>query len=345
MTETEKRTEFLPHAPASPVYITGGCTVVGHEEMRGSLGRYFTVSDPKDDLFGMETWEQAEAQMQRLALGGALKEAPFSASDVDFMFAGDLLNQCAASEYGLAEFDIPFFGLYGACSICAEGLALAALVSGSTGKRCAAVTSSHNCSAERQFRSPVEYGGQRTPTSQWTVTGAAAFLLGTDAAETVPGGRRVRVADVFPGIVKDMGITDINNMGAAMAPAAADTVLRYFRATGTDASDYDLILTGDLGREGSEIFCELTALEGMPVKERHRDCGLLIYDESTDKHAGGSGCGCSAVVLEAYIIPEMRRGKYGNVLFIGTGALMNPTMLSQGMSIPAIAHLVHLKVD
>ncbi len=328
--------------PARPVYILAGSAVVGREEYKGPLGRYFSIRDNKDDSFGMKSWEMAESEMQRLALNGVFAGAAFGAEDIGFLFAGDLLNQCVGSNYGLLNFGIPYLGLYGACSTAAEGIILASLLCGSTGIKGAAVSSSHNCSAERQFRFPMEYGGQRTPTSQWTVTGAGAFAVGCDPAESKHNGCCVRVADVMPGIPMDKGITDVNNMGAAMAPAASDTLIRYLMETDTNPGDYDLIITGDLGREGSEIMEEFLRSEGYEIKGVHKDCGLLIYGGGSDKHAGGSGCGCSAVVMSACILEEMQRGTYGNVLFIGTGALMNPVVLNQGQSIPGIGHLVHL---
>ncbi len=328
--------------PARPVYILGSSAVVGREEYKGPLGEYFDVRDGKDDSFGMKSWEMAESEMQRLALNGVLAGAKFGADAVGFLFAGDLQNQCVGSNYGLLNFNIPYLGLYGACSTAAEGIMLASIVSGATGRLAAAVSSSHNCSAERQFRFPMEYGGQRTPTAQWTVTGAGAFVVGTDPSMTKYDAAHVRVADVMPGIAQDRGITDINNMGAAMAPAAADTFLRYFKDTDTVPEDYDLIITGDLGREGSGILLELLSAEGYDMIGVHKDCGLLIYGDDTDKHAGGSGCGCSAVVMAAHILEQMRRGIYKNVLFMGTGALMNPVVLNQGKSIPGIGHIVHM---
>ncbi len=328
--------------PAREVYILASGAVVGREEYKGPLGRYFDIRDNKDDSFGMKSWEMAESEMQRLALDGVLAGSPFTAEEIGFLMAGDLLNQCVGSNYGLLNFRIPYLGLYGACSTAAEGLLIASLLCGTTGLRAASVSSSHNCSAERQFRFPMEYGGQRTPTSQWTVTGAGAFVVGTDPAESKHEGRTVRVADIMPGIPLDKGITDINNMGAAMAPAATDTILRYLKETGTAPDDYDLIITGDLGREGSEILLEFMRSEGYELAGVHKDCGLLIYGEDTDKHAGGSGCGCSGVVMAACILQEMRRGTYGNVQFIGTGAVMNPVVVNQGQSTPGIGHLVHL---
>lgn len=331
--------------PSRAVYLLSSSAVVGREEYKGPLGEYFDVRDNKDDSFGMASWEQAEAEMQRLALNRAFAGAVFGEADIGLLLAGDLLNQCAGSNYGLLNFMIPYLGLYGACSTAAEGIMLAALLSGAVGIRTAAVSSSHNCSAERQFRFPMEYGAQRTPTSQWTVTGAGAFVLGTDPTETRYGARRIRISDVMPGIAIDKGITDINNMGAAMAPAAADTLIRYLTSANSAPDDYDLIVTGDLGREGSDIFREFMRSEGFEIEKVHKDCGLLIYGEGADKHAGGSGCGCSASVMAACILEEMHKGTYENVLFVGTGALMNPVMLNQGQSIPGIGHLVHFVAE
>ena len=324
--------------PARPVYIADAATVVGHEEHAGPLGAFFDLHDPKDDSFGTDTWEKAESEMQRLAVNTLLGRASLKDSDIRALFSGDLLNQCTGSGYGLLSFGIPFFGLYGACSTAAEGLALGSLLCGAYGGRVVTVSSSHFCSAERQFRFPMEYGGQRPPTAQWTVTGAAAFLLTNAPSPGAP-----RIAEVLPGITADRGITDANNMGAAMAPAATDTLLRYLRESGRSPDSFDMILTGDLGSEGSSLLCDFAAAAGYDISGVQRDCGMLIYDaEATDKHAGGSGCGCSAVTVGGYILSEMRRGALSDVLFIGTGALLSPMSVQQGQSIPGIGHLVRL---
>lgn len=316
--------------------ITAASSVVGKKESEGPLGKYFDYCD-LTDRFGMKTWEKSESQMQNIALNFALSKRKIGPNNIDLLLAGDLMNQCTSSAYGLLAFDIPFLGLYGACSTAAEGLILSSLlVNSKSVTRCASVSSSHFCSAERQFRFPLEYGGQRTPTAQWTVTGAAAFIV----EET---GEGPKIADVMPGRTVDQGITDANNMGAAMAPAAIDTLKRYFEATMTKPSDYDLIVTGDLGYEGHSIVCDIMAKEGYDMGKTYNDCGLIIYDlEKQDVHAGGSGCGCSATVLAAHIIPNIISGYYKNVLFIGTGALMSPGAINQGQSIPGIAHLVHI---
>ncbi len=322
--------------------ILAGASVVGHTEAAGPLGECFDHCDRGDDRFGQDTWEKAESEMQRRALSLALDKSGLGTGEVDLLFAGDLLNQCIGSAYGLLEFGIPYIGLYGACSTAAEGLLLASMaVSGGGAQAAAAVTSSHYCAAERQYRFPIEYGGQRPPTAQWTVTGSGAFVV--LPADRAPTGC-VTVVDGMPGRMVEKGITDANNMGAAMAPAAIDTLTRYFDATGKTAADFDLILTGDLGREGSAILGELMEAQGTPLGDRHADCGLLIYDAAAqDKHAGGSGCGCSAVVLAAHILPRMARGELRDVLFMATGALMSPDAVKQGQPITGVAHLLHLR--
>ena len=317
--------------------ILSAASVVGKLEKHGPLGDCFDLHS-NDDRFGQKTWEKAEAEMQRMALNTALAKGELHERELDAVFAGDLLNQCIGASYGLKDFSVPYFGLYGACSTAAEGLILASLlVSGGSLLRAAAVASSHNCTAERQYRSPIEYGAQRTPTAQWTVTGAGAFIVGEcDNAMAL-------VRGVMPGIVVEKGIRDAANMGAAMAPAAADTLARFFSATGKCPSDFDLIATGDLGYEGGSILCELMALEGYELGRRYNDCGMMIYSRDTqDTHAGGSGCGCSAAVLASYILPKLASGELSRVLLIGTGAMMSPQSIQQGEYIPAVAHLVCL---
>ena len=331
-----------PFTPARRVYIRSAASVVGEKEKLGPLGDLFDLSG--EDHFGKETWEQSEAEMQRLALSMALQKSGMKADDVDAVFAGDLMNQCISSSFGLLDFKIPFLGLFGACSTAAEGLLMTSMALSSYADRCAAVTSSHYCSAERQFRYPLEYGGQRPPTAQWTVTGSGAFIVTAIPADLSADGSQyaVEITAVMPGRIVDGGISDANNMGAAMAPAAADTLRRYFEA-GKKPEDYDMILTGDLGREGSAILDDLLYGMGYDITARHADAGRMIYtpDES-DTHAGGSGCGCSAVVLAADILPNMRDGRLKNILFLGTGALMNTLSINQKQTIPGIAHLIHL---
>lgn len=322
----------LQNLPSVQAYSS----VVGKKEMEGPLAGKFDVYDTTD-TFGMPTWEQSESEMQRVALNTAMKKAGLEISDIDAIFAGDLINQCASSGYGLANFDAQFFGLFGACSTMAESIVLSSmLIDSGKYKRTAAVTSSHNCSAERQFRFPLEYGGQRTPTAQWTVTGSAAVILG-EHTEGNPC-----ISEVLPGRVCDKGIKDAANMGAAMAPAAADTLKRYFDESGRSPDSFDAIFTGDLGYEGSGILADLLESAGYTLGDVHNDCGLLIYDrEGQDVHAGGSGCGCCAAVLASHILPELAVGKLRDVLFMATGAMMNTASVQQGLTIPGVAHLVH----
>lgn len=308
--------------------------------MQGPLSMYFDASDDTDK-FGKPTFEQAESEMQRLALETALKKAKLQPSDVGAVFAGDLANQCTGSSYGLSSFGIPYFGLYGACSTMAESLMLAALtVDRKVYPVAAAVASSHNSAAERQFRYPLEYGSQRPPSAQWTVTAAAAFVLGEDDGAS----DSVRIVEAFPGKIVDMGITDQSDMGAAMAPAAAQSIADYLAETGHRASDFDLILTGDLGKEGHSICRELLARNGVPTGDEFGDCGMMIFDgEKQDTHAGGSGCGCSGAVTAGYVMEQFRRGRISDMLLCGTGALMSPSALQQGLSIAGIGHIVRLK--
>lgn len=308
---------------------------VGKKEYEGPLGERFDMHCT-DDRYGKETWESAESEMQRLAFNSALAKKDLKFEDIGALFAGDLLNQCVGSAYGLCGCNIPYFGLYGACSTCGESIMLASiLTTHKIFERTAAVTSSHNCSAERQYRNPIEYGSQRTPTSQWTVTGSGAFVIGDRDAG------KVKIRAAMPGRVIDKGINDANNMGAAMTPAVCDTFVRFFKESKTHPDDYDLIITGDLGHEGASILREFMSIEGYPLEENYTDCGILIFDkEKQDTHAGGSGCGCSASVVSAYVLPEMEKKHYKNVIFVASGAMMSPDMIKQGESIPAIGHLL-----
>lgn len=316
--------------------IEAAASVVGKNEYEGPLGKVFDMHD-STDRFGADTWEKAESEMQRRALGLAMKKARLSDSDIGALYAGDLLNQCTASSYGLLEYNIPFFGLYGACSTSVEGLMLASVYhSAGHAEKTAVAVSSHYCSAERQYRSPVEYGAQRTPTAQWTVTGAGAFIIGD--------GGKAKIRAAMPGIVIEKGINDAANMGAAMAPAAVDTLKRFFLESGTTPKDYDLIVTGDLGFEGGAILCDLMLAEGYDIRNNYTDCGMLIYSKATqDKHAGGSGCGCAATVAASYFLPKIESGELSNMLLMATGAMMSPMSIMQGESIPAVAHLVNIR--
>ena len=316
------------------VYIMSAATAVGKKEGEGPLKNRFDYIDT-DDRFGKKTWEQAESECSRLALSLAFSKVPMAPSEADFLIAGDLENQCVASVYGHLSFEIPYIGIYGACSNLTEGMSLAAiLISGGKARRVALATSSHNCAAERQFRAPIEYGRHPTPTAQWTVTGAGGYVLGERG--------KARITDCMIGVVQDKGINDLTDMGAAMAPAAADTMIRYFKESGTTHSDYDLIITGDLGIHGSELFKYICEQNGYYIGN-HTDCGKIIYSESQDVHAGGSGCGWIASVFAAHFLPHIEDGRLKNVLLMATGALMNKDIVGQGQNIPGVAHIVHIE--
>ncbi|UOO37154.1 stage V sporulation protein AD [Oscillospiraceae bacterium CM] len=320
----------------NPPSIIASASVVGKKEGEGPLKDSFdVVSD--DTTFGEETWEKSESAMQKKALETALSKAGLTPADIQYIFAGDLLNQCIGSVFSLRDMNIPFFGLYGACSTMAESLALAAMtIDGGFADKTAAVTSSHFCSAERQFRFPLEYGGQRTPTAQWTVTGAGAVIL----AESGPG---PYVKHVTCGKIVDKGIKDANNMGAAMAPAAYDTLTAHFKDLALEPSYYDMIVTGDLGLVGADILTDLLKKDGLDIMPNYNDCGLMIYArDAQDVHAGGSGCGCSASVLSGHLLDGMRAGRWKNILFAATGALLSPTSTMQGESIPCICCAVSI---
>lgn len=317
----------------NPAYIFESASAVGCEEHKGPLGDKFDFHDEKDK-FGAKTWEMAEGELGRTALALALSKAKLRPEDIDVLFAGDLQNQCVASSGGLYSFKIPYVGLYGACSTLGEGLMSAslALSASESLSRVAAVTTSHNCAAERQFRLPIEYGGQRPPCAQWTATAGGAFLLGRDGY--------AKIERVMPGTIIDGGIADANNMGAAMAPAAADTIVKYFRESGEHPDDFDAIITGDLAKEGSYLLETILEKNNIVLKN-HYDCGMMIYDyKKQDVHSGGSGCGCSASVFSAHFLPLLRSGEFKRVLLIPTGALMSTGSIQQGNNILGIAPLI-----
>ena len=318
---------------ADPPSFAGWGNVAGKKEGEGPLGNTFDYIDV-DDTFGETTWEKSESAMQKQALAMALNRGGLAVSQLDWLFAGDLLNQCIGSSYAARGQDVPFFGLYGACSTMGEGLALAALtLDGGFGQRAGVVVSSHFCTAERQYRTPLEYGGQRTPTAQWTVTASGAAILSRE-------GNGPRITHVTAGKIVDKGITDTNNMGAAMAPAACDTIAAHLRDTGRSPDFYDLIVTGDLGSLGSQLLLELLEGEGLRLSN-HADCGALIFDaQRQDVHCGGSGCGCCAAVLTGLLLNGLREGRWKNLLFCPTGALHSPTSAFQGESVPGICHAV-----
>ena len=316
-----------------PSVLSYAC-VGGKFEKQGPLGNCFDLLE-EDSFFGEKTWEKAESAMQKKALNKALEKGGLTAGQLNYVCAGDLLNQCIGSAFGLREAEIPFLGLYGACSTMGEGLALASMtLDGGFGEWAAVVVSSHFCTAERQYRTPLEYGGQRTPTAQWTVTGAGAAILAREG----PG---PYVTHCTLGKITDKGITDTNNMGAAMAPAAYATLTAHFQDTGRGPDYYDLIVTGDLGKLGRELLLELFRQDGVDLSTNHNDCGLMIFDlENQDVHCGGSGCGCSASVLTGYLLNGMREGRWKNILFCPTGALHSPTSAFQGESVPGICHAI-----
>ncbi len=327
-----KNTIVFSHGPT----ILGRGAVVGKKEGEGPLGQAFDAVFA-DARLGEKTWEKAESALQREAMSRALARAGIRAEQLDALFAGDLLDQNIASTFGLRQMGVPLLGQFGACSTMGQTLIMASVfVDSGAADLCGAVTSSHFCTAERQFRYPLEYGGQRTPTSQWTATAAGAAIVGR-------GGDGVRIGAACVGRVCDLGITDMNNMGAAMAPAAADTLTRFFADTGTGPADYAMIVTGDLGQVGSTLLRQLMEHSGTPLGDNYTDCGLLLFDRTRqDVHAGGSGCGCSASVLCAHFLPLLESGKLHDLLFCPTGALMSPTSSQQGESIPGICHAVLL---
>ena len=309
-------------------------SVVGKKEGEGPLkGKFDRVE--KDEYFGQKTWEAAESALFKEAVTTALEKGRFRAVDIDMLVSGDLLNQCTATGYAARNFAIPYLGLYGACSTMAESLFVASCLVSGGAERIVAATSSHFCGSEKQFRFPLEYGSQRPPSSQWTVTGSGAVVLGRE-------GDGPYITRATSGKVIDAGIRDANNMGCAMVPAFCDTLSRHFEAFGTRPSDYDMIFSGDLGHLGKKVAIDLLSEDyGIDLSKNYDDCGCIIFDnKKQDVHSGGSGCGCSASVLTAQILPQMQKGNLKRVLFIATGALMSPTLSLQGESIPSIAHAI-----
>lgn len=319
------------------IAISGFAAVGSKKEGEGPIGNLLDLV-VDDSYFGESSWEKAESKLQRSALEIALEKASLTGANLDTLFAGDLLNQCVGSAYGLRDFDIPYVGIYGACSTMAEGLILASLfISADFAKHTAAVTSSHFCSAERQFRFPLAYGCQRTPTAQWTATAAGAAILSKNRSAPI------KITSVTIGKVIDYGIDDLSNMGAAMMPAAHDTIKRHLEATGTTPSDYDAIVTGDLAAVGSELLVDSMLKDGIDISKKHMDCGLILYDRNSQNvDSGASGCGCSASVLCSKLLSELSSGKLKNILFVATGALMSTLTIQQGETIPAVAHLVQI---
>jgi len=320
----------------NPVNAVSAAAIVGPKEGKGPLGRYFDMIID-DELWGETSWEKAESKLTKETFSKIVTKARKSNNEINCIIAGDLLNQCIASSFGLREAGVSFLGIYGACSTMAQSIGIGAMmVDGGFADNVVCITSSHFCSAEKQFRFPLELGSQRPPTAQWTVTGAGGVLLSNQ-------GTGPCITYVTTGKIVDMGIKDANNMGAAMAPAAADTIITHFRDTGLAPESYDLIVTGDLGIVGKSICDDLIKRQGYYISDRYNDCGVMIYDrERQDAHAGGSGCGCSASVLGGFLYGEMTKGSLNNILFVATGALLSPTSTQQGESIPCIAHAVSI---
>ena len=319
--------------------IAASAAVAGKKEGKGPLRADFDQI-AADTKLGQASWEKAESMLQKTAFELALEKASLACGDLDILFAGDLLNQCISSSFAARDTNLPFLGLYGACSTMAESLLLAAsFVNAGYAKRAAALTSSHFASAERQYRFPLGYGGQRTPTAQWTVTASGCCIVST-------GGKGPFIEGATIGKIQDFGIKDANNMGAAMAPAAVDTLERHFQDFGVSPADYDLIVTGDLGALGKQIVLEQTAKDGYDLSQNYDDCGVLLFSaKKQDVHSGGSGCGCSASVLCGYLLRRMQEGSLKNLLFCATGALLSPVSTWQGESIPGICHAVAISAE
>ncbi len=318
-------------------YVLGSASIVGKKEGEGPLGKLFDVVG-EDDKFGEDTWEEAESTLQKEAVTLAMGKAGLKKEDIRYIFGGDLLGQNIATTFGLMELNIPLFGLYGACSTAGESLSLAAMaVAAGYGENALAVTSSHFASAEKQFRFPLEYANQRPLSATWTVTGSGAFVLGTRRGKT-------RITGITTGKVVDYGVKDSMNMGAAMAPAACDTIYQHLQDFQRQPGDYDKIVTGDLGTVGQEILIRLLEEKGVDISKVHMDCGIEIFDsEEQNTNAGGSGCGCSAVTLSALLLPKLEKGTYKRILFVPTGALLSTVSFNEGQSIPGIAHAVVLE--
>ena len=327
-----KQSFVLPQLPVIQHWVS----VAGKKESEGPLAHTFDFIS-QDTYFGQKTWEQAEKHMQQLALDLLAQKAAMKKTDFELVLSGDLLNQCIGSSFSLRNTNIPHLGLYGACSTMAESLLIASMaVSGGFADKVVAQTSSHFASSERQYRFPLGYGGQRTPTSQWTVTGSGAALVCSSG-----NGPRIECCTI--GTVTDLGIKDANNMGAGMAPAAFQTIKAHMKDLDRTPEDFDLIVTGDLGQLGKELLLEMGKREGLSLGGKLTDCGTLVFDNTVqDVHAGGSGCGCSAITLCGYLLNQLKDGKLKRILFCGTGALLSPTSTQQGLPIPGVCHAVSI---
>ena len=321
----------------SPPTITDCNSIVGPKEAQGPLCKYFDQT-LEDEFWGEKTWEKAESKIIKENVNALVTKSGISATDIDCIFAGDLLNQCISSSFGLRDCNIPFVGMFGACSTFVESMCMGAITIEGFANHVVCATSSHFCSAEKQFRFPLELGNQRPPTSQWTVTGSGAALLSKNGCGPY-------ITNITLGKIVDLGIKDANNMGAAMAPAFADTLLTHFADTGRTPNYYDAIISGDLGKIGKDIAIDISMSKGFNIKSNYNDCGLLIFDNnSQDTHAGGSGCACCGTVFSGFLFKQLKEKKIKKLLLIATGALMNSTSSQQGESIPGIAHAVSIEI-
>ena len=327
-----------------PPYILGEASVCGPKEADGPLAGYFDIVS-EDPTFGKDSWEEGESEMVKQAVELAIKKAGKEKSDIRYLFAGDLLGQLIATTFGVKDMDIPIFGLYGACSTCGEGLSLAAMtVAAGYADYAVSATSSHYGSAEKQFRFPLEYGNQRPLSATWTVTGSGAFVIGSKKDDDAPVS--VRIKGVTTGKIVDYGVKDSFNMGACMAPAAADLIYQNLQDFDVKPTYYDRIITGDLGKIGRKILIDLLKDNGVDISRQHMDCGIEIFDnEEQDTHSGGSGCGCSAITLAGYILKQLREGSWKRVLFVPTGALLSTVSYNEGQNIPGIAHGVIIEKE
>ena len=325
-------------ALSQPIYIAAAANAVGQKESEGPLSPFFDYADA-DDTFSQKTWEKAESKIIKEATNMVIAKSGIASKDIDLVFAGDLLNQCISSNFGMRDSNIPFFGLFGACSTFVEALCIGSVFMDSLAcNNVLCATSSHFCSAEKQFRFPLELGNQRPPSSQWTVTGSGAAILSAS-------GNGPYITHITPGKITDMGITDANNMGAAMAPAFVDTLITHFKDTGRNPSYYDAIISGDLGHIGKDIAIDLALSKGYNIKNNYNDCGVLMFDKQTqDTHSGGSGCACIGTIFSGYFFKQLKDQKIKKLLLIATGALMNSTSSQQGESIPGIAHALSIEV-
>lgn len=321
----------------NPPTILETSSIVGPKEAQGPLAKYFDQC-LEDEFWGEKSWEKAESKIIKENVNSVISKSGIPATQIDYCFAGDLLNQCISSSFGLRELNMPFFGVFGACSTFVESLCLGSVfVESGAAKNVLCATSSHFCSAEKQFRFPLELGNQRPPTSQWTVTGSGAAIVSAF-------GKGPFITHITPGKIVDMGIKDANNMGAAMAPAALDTLITHLKDTGRKPSYYDAIITGDLGHVGKEIVTEMASSKGYNIKANYNDCGVLIFDkQKQDTHAGGSGCACCGTVFSGYFFKQLKDKKINKILLIATGALTNSTSSQQGESIPGIAHAIAIE--